>query len=71
MIWCNDTRVGRKLAVFGTIGIDLHSVTVSLGFEFGWVLVRQSYAPSGAETSRDLLPMSSGLMEPAPPCPSD
>jgi hypothetical protein len=73
MSWFNDTRVGRKLAVFGAIGIDLHSVTVSLGFELGWVLVRQSYAPSSAKTSRNLLPMSPGMMEPAsaPPCPSD
>jgi hypothetical protein len=52
-----------SLTVAGLFPIDLHSVTVSLGVELGWVAVRQSYAPADGETSRDLLPMSSSLME--------
>jgi hypothetical protein len=53
------------LAAAGLIPFDLRLVTLSLGFELGWVLVRQSYSPTSDGRYLALTPASPALMHPS------
>jgi hypothetical protein len=53
-----------SLAAAAFYPVDLRTVTLSLGAEVGWVLVRQSYSPTGEEPLQDIMPATANLLQP-------
>ncbi len=56
--------LGLSLTAAALLPIDFRVVTLSLGVEVGWVLIRQGYSTTGDEWMRDGLPATPALMHP-------
>ncbi len=57
-------NLGLSLTAAALLPIDFRVVTLSLGVEVGWVLIRQGYSTTGDEWIRDGLPATPALMHP-------
>jgi hypothetical protein len=53
-----------SLTAAGLFPIDFRTLTLSLGVEVGWVLVRQSYSLDSAEPWYDMMPATPDLQKP-------